>query len=70
MLLRRALLKACEKEERLKWIVEGKEAGKGVRKMQRLKGGKRGKVVWLLLWLRVWPRFVDEVQLCVFVSSG
>ena len=45
-------------------IVEGKEAGKGVRE-ERLKSGKRGKVVWLLLWLRVWPRVVDEVQLCL-----
>ena len=70
MLLRRALLKACEKEERLKWIVEGKEAGKGVRKSRELEEWEIGKgLSGLLLWLRVLPRIVvDEVQLVV--SSG
>ena len=49
MLLRRALLKACEKEERLKrcWIVEGKEAGKGVREGEIEEWEKRKS--WLVV---------------------
>ena len=27
---------------------------------------EKRKILVLLLWLRVWPRVVDEVQLCLY----